>query len=56
MAKASQDELVNNGLICGVSAELFAAHALTESEYDTAVEILIKHREELNGGLTCPAL
>lgn len=39
-AKAAQDELVKNGLICGVSTELFREEVLSESEYNLAAKIL----------------
>lgn len=39
-AKAAQDELVKNGLICGVSTELLTEEVLLESEYSLAAKIL----------------
>jgi hypothetical protein len=39
-AKAAQDELVKNGLICGVSTELLTEEVLSESEYRLAAKIL----------------
>lgn len=39
-AKVAQDELVKNGLICGVSTECFREEVLSESEYNLAAKIL----------------